>query len=65
MSTYNGERPIIRVYNGEPPKRFGLSKKDAILRWTGCEWVASYFFHLEHSDRWMPQPPAPKEVEHE
>jgi len=65
QETY-GSPPIVHTYNGESAETYGITQRTAILRWTvgntGNKKYENYQFSLlEIGDRWMLQPPPPKE----
>ena len=54
-------KPDYHTYNGESAEEFFLCDDDSILVWSGVWWNDIDFRYLRRGDRWMFQPPPPKE----
>ena len=61
LTNWYGAPPIVRTYNGESAEEFGLEDCSYISYWNEDAWDAGSFRILNVGDKWMPQPPAPKE----
>jgi hypothetical protein len=56
-----GSPSIVRTYNGESAVSLGLTNSTVVLRWREYRWFMCSFNGLFKGDRWMLQPPPPKE----
>jgi len=61
LTNWYGAPPIARTYNGEEAEEFGLEDSVMVLYWLGDRWSGCSFGSLDRGEKWMAQPPKPKE----